>query len=169
MNPLAFMVLLLVFMSSAQAQDLRKIDTDSLKEILAKESSQLTIINFWATWCSPCVTELPYFQSLASEYSDSEIEILLISLDFPSQVESTLLPFIQEKKINLEVLLMTELDYNKWISKVDESWKGNLPATLFFHHASGSREFRPGALEKDELHQITDNLLTKIQNYENEN
>ena len=116
-------------------------------------------MNFWATWCGPCVTELPYFQEALEEFSGQNVKILLISLDFPSQIDSRLLPFLEEKNIELEVVLMNDMDYNKWISKVDTNWKGNLPATLVFNNVSGKRKFISGAIEKEELFSMIRNNL----------
>ncbi len=161
MNKHLLLNLLIVFLAVnlSYSQDIRKIGVPELEKILSNNEDQLNILNFWATWCGPCVTELPYFQEASLEFSDQEIKILLISLDFPSQVESRLLPFLEEKKIDLDVVLMNELDYNKWISKVDSSWKGNLPATLVFNNVSGVREFVPGAVDKEELFTLIKNNL----------
>ncbi len=128
-----------------------RIGTVELEAILNNEEDRLHVINFWATWCSPCVTELPYFQELSDKYSEEDIKILLISLDFPDQADSRLVPFLKEKNIQLPVVLMEDLDYNKWISKVDTEWKGNLPATLIFNNKQNKRSFVAGAIEKEEL------------------
>ncbi|MGC9341895.1 MAG: TlpA disulfide reductase family protein, partial [Bacteroidales bacterium] len=104
---------LLVSMSPGFSQDLTKIGSDDLKSLLNDSSDKLHIINFWATWCSPCVTELPYFEEAAQKFEGEDVEFTLVNLDFPSQVESRLVPFLEEKKITLKVLLMEELDYDK--------------------------------------------------------
>lgn len=150
---------LLVSMSPVFSQDLTKIGSDDLKSLLNDSSDKLHIVNFWATWCSPCVTELPYFEEAAQKFEGEDVEVTLISLDFPSQVESRLVPFLEEKKITLKVLLMEELDYDKWIPEVDETWKGNLPATLIFNNAKGKRQFVSRVLEKEELMKLIENNI----------
>ncbi len=134
--------------------EIRKLGTEEIEDLLENDSDKLHVINFWATWCGPCVTELPYFEKIASELKHENIEFLLVSLDFPSQVDSRLIPFLQEKNISLDVGLITELDYDLWISKVDQEWKGNLPATLIFNNAKNKRSFTAGAVEEDELREL---------------
>jgi thiol-disulfide isomerase/thioredoxin len=114
----------------------------------------LHVVNFWATWCPPCVTELPYFEKLSKEYQDKEVKFILISLDFPSQIESRLIPFLKTNKITADVRVMTNIDYNSWIEKVDSSWQGNIPVTLFFNNARKIRYFHPSEVTEKELRDL---------------
>lgn len=155
-----FASLLLLFTpKDGISQNLEKVGSEELIALLNDPSDKLHVINFWATWCSPCVTELPYFEEAATKFKNDNAEFTLVSLDFPSQAESRLIPFLKEKNISLKVLLMEDLDYDKWLSKVDGSWKGNLPATLIINNAEGKREFVAGALEKEELYQLIENNI----------
>lgn len=137
--------------ASLQAQKIEKIGVPELEKILASPENVLHVINFWATWCPPCVTELPYFEKLSKEFQGKEVKFILISLDFPSQIESRLLPFLKNNKITADVRVMTDLDYNSWIEKVDGSWQGNIPVTLFFNNARKIKYFHPSELTEKEL------------------
>ncbi len=99
--------------------------------MLEKKDDKTYVINFWATWCAPCVKELPYFEKLKTEYADKNVEVLLVSLDFPKQVEKKLIPFINKKKLKSEVVLLDDINEDVWIKAIDETWSGALPATLF--------------------------------------
>lgn len=102
-------------------------DFESIEPLLAKnDCSDLHIINFWATWCKPCVAELPYFEKL----KEDGVKVTLVSLDMPKLVESKLIPFLKERKLKSEVVLLDDPDANNWIPKVDENWSGAIPATL---------------------------------------
>ena len=105
---------------------------EQLKPLLSTKSDSVFVINFWATWCAPCVAELPYFEKLSTEFSDKKVKIILVSLDFKSQFQSKLLPFIQKNRIKSEICLLSEKDSNVWIPKVNEQWSGSIPATLIF-------------------------------------
>ena len=75
---------------------------------------------------------MPYFEKLGEEYKDDNVKVLLVSLDMPKMVESKLLPFIKEKDIKSEVVLLRDPDANSWISKVSPEWSGAIPATVIY-------------------------------------
>ena len=115
------------------------------------------LVNFWATWCTPCVTELPAFERIGKEYQKDKVKVLLVSLDFPGQIESRLLPFLEKNGIRSEVLVLNDPDANKWIDRVDPSWSGAIPATLIYDR--NSRLFHKGTYSYDELKQIVEQKL----------
>jgi len=115
------------------------------------------LVNFWATWCTPCVDELPVFEKIGKEYSEHKVKILLVSLDFPKQIESRLIPFIERHQIRSEVLVLNDPDANKWINKVDPDWSGAIPATLIYNRKG--RNFHEGSFTYDELKSIVEQKL----------
>jgi thiol-disulfide isomerase/thioredoxin len=151
---IVIIILLTGGISSLTAQKINRIGIAELEEILASPADELHVVNFWATWCPPCVTELPYFEKLSGEYQGQGVRFILISLDFPSQIESRLIPFLEANKIRADVRVMTNIDYNSWIEKVDASWQGNIPVTLFFNNAQKARYFHPEELEEDKLREL---------------
>lgn len=110
----------------------KTVDYDGFEAYLETTEDQITVINFWATWCKPCIKELPYFEQIRAEYADQNLEVILVSLDFPDQKER-LENFITTRKIQSEVLLLDDPDANSWIDKVDESWSGAIPATIIYN------------------------------------
>jgi thiol-disulfide isomerase/thioredoxin len=112
---------------------------NQLKPFLEKKDNKVYVVNFWATWCAPCVKELPYFEKIGEEYKDKNVEVLLVSLDFPNQVDKKLIPFINEKQLQSEVVLLDDTNENVWINAIDESWSGALPATLIY--SKNNRKF----------------------------
>ncbi len=96
-----------------------------------RPSDTIYVYNFWATWCKPCVKELPYFDSLkVSDDNVPPIKLILVSLDFKEQIESTLEPFLKNRKIKDKVVVLTDGKVNTWIDQVDPTWSGAIPATL---------------------------------------
>ena len=148
---LAAVILTTIGLTPIRSQKIEKIGVPELEKILASPDNVLHVVNFWATWCPPCVTELPYFEKLSKEYQDKDVKFILISLDFPSQIESRLIPFLETNKITADVRVMTDLDYNSWIEKVDGSWQGNIPVTLFFNNAGKIKYFHPSEVTEKEL------------------
>lgn len=129
MKYLFYLIFFLLFSNVIIAQKVAVFEKYSTleKEILSDKNT-IYVVNFWATWCAPCVKELPYFEKLNSE--NKKVKVVLISLDFKNQYETKLLPFLKNKKINSEVVLLTDKDYNSWLPKVDKDWSGSIPATL---------------------------------------
>ncbi len=115
------------------------------------------LVNFWASWCTPCVEELPAFERVGEDYREQKVKVLLVSLDFPGQIESRLLPFLEKNKIRSEVLVLNDPNANKWIDSVDPSWSGAIPATLIYR--GKDRTFREGAYKYEELKQIIEQKI----------
>jgi len=88
------------------------------------------VINFWATWCGPCIKELPYFEELNAMYSDEAFRQILVSLDDPKKLERKVIPFLTKNKIESEVVLLADGKANSWIDRVDPTWSGAIPITL---------------------------------------
>ena len=106
---------------------------EDLAPIFALETDTTYIINFWATWCKPCVEELPYFEALHEEFMDQKIRVILVSLDFPKQLESKLIPFIDKHQLKSDVMVLTDPKQNDWIDKVSQDWGGAIPITLIYN------------------------------------
>jgi len=116
-----------------QVSSVKTYTYSELKPLLEKNDGKTYIVNFWATWCAPCVKELPYFEKIKKEYDDKNVEVLLVSLDFPKQVEKKLIPFINKRKLNSKVVLLDDINEDVWIKSIDENWSGAIPATLIYN------------------------------------
>ncbi len=125
---------------------------ENFEPLLGINDGKTRIINFWATWCKPCVAELPYFELINSKYPDKDVEVILVSLDLPNQVESKLMPFLQRQRIESTVILLDDPDADSWISKVNKNWSGSIPATIIYKGNSTNfyeRSFTYNELEKE--------------------
>ena len=108
-------------------------DFNGIEKFLNQQDEKVYVVNFWATWCAPCVKELPHFEALNKNYKDKNVEVLLISLDFPKQYEKKLKPFIIEHNLQSKVLVLDDADMNTWIPKVNEDWDGAIPVTIIYN------------------------------------
>src|SRR6187402_3066148 len=124
-------------------------DFKAFEPLLKIENDTTYVINFWATWCQPCVAELPNFEKVNAAFNNRKLKVILVSLDMKKQVETALLPFIKRKKLQSEVIFMNDPDANSWISKVDENWSGAIPATVIYN--SKKRQFYEKSFTFDEL------------------
>lgn len=121
----------------------------ALEHFLKKENDTTYVVNFWATWCVPCVEELPNFEKLNATYKDKKVKVLLVSIDFPKMAESKLLPFIKNKNLKSDVVLLNDPDANSWINKVDSTWSGAIPATIIYK--KNKRNFYEKSFTYEEL------------------
>lgn len=106
---------------------------DELEPVFHQSNDTTYVINFWATWCAPCVEEIPYFEQLEEEYKGKPLKIIMISLDFRKNVRTKLLKFVQDRPLNLPVIALTDNKTNIWIDKVDPEWSGAIPITIIYH------------------------------------
>lgn len=122
--------ILTTFSSFAQVKVYEKFE-DFNKEILNDLSTDTTyVVNFWATWCGPCVKELPYFEELNDKYSKEHFKQILVSLDSRRKIDSKVIPFLEKNEIKSEVVLLADGKFNSWIDLVDPRWSGAIPITL---------------------------------------
>jgi thiol-disulfide isomerase/thioredoxin len=122
-------LLFLLFPLLLNAQTVPSLSYNELKPLLNQKGDKIYVVNFWATWCAPCIKELPYFEVLDQR---EDVEVLLVSLDFPKHKESRLLPFIKKNKLQAKVVLLDDADENYWINDIHPKWSGALPATLIY-------------------------------------
>lgn len=116
-----------------QLEDLSVVHKfEDMEYIFHHDNDTTYLINFWATWCKPCVEEMPYIDPLTEKYKDEKFKIILVSLDFKKQLESKLIPYLNKNKIQSEVIVLADSKTNKWIDKVDPKWSGAIPITLVY-------------------------------------
>lgn len=150
---------LIVTSSIVQAQNVKVIKYPELEQIITAASEKNKVINFWATWCKPCVKELPQFLDLYEKYKSEGMEMSLVSFDFKKDLESRLKPFVAKKNIEADVYLLDETDYNAFIDKVDPSWSGAIPATLIIAKGNTKRKFIEKEFSENELEKVYLNFI----------
>ena len=105
---------------------------EDYKQLLHQKDDTTYVINFWATWCAPCIKEMPAFVKLQEGYKDKKLKIILTSMDFGSNVDARVKGFMNKHNITSEVVVLDDPDSNSWIDKVSPEWSGGIPATLIY-------------------------------------
>ncbi len=135
--------------------DIPVLDYEGLEPYLNFSNDTTYVINFWATWCKPCVEELPYFLALDKKMEGQKFKTILVSLDFPKQIEKKLVPYLNEHKIQPDVIVLDDPDSNSWIDKINPEWSGAIPATIVYRN--DRNEFYEQSFESmEELEEIVD-------------
>ena len=132
---------------------------DNFEYILTNNSDTTYLINFWATWCAPCVKELPYFEDIQKASAGKPLKVILVSLDFEKQIESRLIPFLNKNDIRSEVVLLLDKKESQWIDRVDPRWSGAIPITIVYKN--DKRDFYEKSCHStEELKEILKPYLT---------
>jgi len=137
--------------------DLEIYNFNEFEKFLHLQDDKTYVVNFWATWCAPCIKELPHFEEIKEAYKSENVEVLLVSLDFPKQYEKKLIPFIVKHKLQSKVVALDDPDSNAWIPKVSEAWSGALPATVIYN--KDRRAFYERSFSYEELKTEVDKFL----------
>ena len=158
-------ILLFVFafsLTSANAQEIKKWKLQDL-EAAIKNSDKPTIINFWATFCKPCIEELPYFQETAKKYDSAGVQLILVSLDLPQAYPKKISAFAIRNKIKAPIAFLDETNADLFCPKVDQNWSGAIPASLFVNNKTGYKKFFEDQLSKE---QVEKEIISMIQSRE---
>lgn len=147
-------ILLLAGALTATAQEPAKIvKLPELQELITAKGDNIKVINFWATWCAPCVKEMPLFEKLGQERKDVKVTLVSMDLDLdpdPAKVHK----FVARKKLQSQVLILDEKDPNSYIEQIEKSWSGALPATIIVNSKTGQRKFVERELHEGELEKL---------------
>ncbi len=138
------------------AQDIKVVNYQQLQEAILDSTEQLTVVNYWATWCAPCLAELPYFSAVEKQNAD-DVRWVFVSLDRPKQIER-MKEIIRKENLKGEFYLLDDLKNQKvWRSSIDENWCGNIPVTNFYKNQTKIM-YHPAAFSQEELAEMVRKL-----------
>ena len=123
---------------------------DVVKRFSSKNDT-VYIINFWATFCKPCVGEIPNFIKIANKYKNQKVKLLLVSLDLPSFYPKKIAAFATKNNFNTNIVWLDETDADIFCPMIDASWSGSIPATIFVNAATGYKKFFEAELKAAEF------------------
>jgi thiol-disulfide isomerase/thioredoxin len=150
MNRLRFFLFLSIVSLSlpVQGQSIPSWKITNLQTYIDNSDSVL-VINFWATFCKPCIRELPYIQSISEKLKDKKVGILLVSLDLSEAYPGTIDSFVKANNYSAPVVWLNETNADYFCPIVDQAWSGAIPATLFINRQKGYRKLVQDEMDKD--------------------
>lgn len=124
----------------ALAQGIQKIKVTELQKIISESKTPL-VVSFWATFCKPCIEEMPILLKYVDQYRKDSVKMILVSLDLQEAYPNKIRAFVDKRKIKSKVAWLDEFDADYFCPRVDSSWTGSIPATLFVNNKTGYRRF----------------------------
>jgi thiol-disulfide isomerase/thioredoxin len=135
---------------SAEAQTVPSWKVTKLQEYIAASDSVL-VINFWATFCKPCIEEIPYFESTVNKYKAQKVKMLLVSLDLKDEYPNSIRSFVAKNRYASKIVWLNETNADYFCPKVDKKWSGGIPSTLIVNTKTGYRKFFEDQLKPEEF------------------
>jgi thiol-disulfide isomerase/thioredoxin len=154
-----FLTGLILFSSvAANAQKIQKIKMKELA-VYASGSDSVLVINFWATFCKPCVEEIPYLLKICKKYKGQKVKLLLVSLDAPAEFPAKIRAFVKKKKFTATNYWLAETDADYFCPQIDKKWSGSIPATLIVNKAKNYRGFFEQPFKEAEFESVLKTAL----------
>ena len=149
------LVLLIAFLFMLCSVTFAQVKTISLSQLQKRISNADTVyvVNFWATWCKPCIEELPYFEKLQATYKGQPLKVLLVSMDFESKLPAVK-TFARTHKLASEVYLAIRKSDQELIDGIDKEWSGALPGTLIVNGKKSIHTFKEQEFTYEELNKF---------------
>jgi len=145
-------ILLIGIVSFSFAQNnIPKWKITDVEKYMNSGKDEVLVINFWATFCKPCVAEIPTFIQITDKYKDQQVKLLLVSLDLPSFYPKKIAAFAKKNNWNTNIVWLDETNADYFCPKIDAKWSGSIPSTLIMNPKTGYRKFFEEEIEKDKL------------------
>jgi thiol-disulfide isomerase/thioredoxin len=148
------LVFLLFFSINAMAQTIPAYKIADVVKYYEKKNDGIYVINFWATFCKPCVEEIPYLISISKKYANDNVKLLLVSLDLPAFFPDRIATYAAKNNFDVPIVWLDETNADVFCPAIDSAWSGSIPATLIINNKTGYRNFyeeqiKPEAFEAE--------------------
>ena len=123
----------IVIVAGSRSQELKPVGSaEEIKAIFDKARGNVVLVNFWATWCKPCVKEFPELTKLYKNYNDKGFELVFISLDDQQDIDSKLKPFLKKQGVDFLSYYSAFSNAEELIDYIDKNWQGAIPSSYIY-------------------------------------
>ncbi len=154
MKKISCFLIVLFVISLVNAQTIPKWKITDVEQYIADSRDEVLVINFWATFCKPCVAEIPFFISTVEKYKSSKVSLLLVSLDLPSFYPKKIASFVKKNRFKTAIAWLDETNADYFCPKIDNTWSGSIPATLVINKKTGFRKFAEEEMSRETFEAI---------------
>jgi len=150
-----------LFAVTAKSQTIPSWKINDVAGYYQKNNDSVYVINFWATFCKPCVAEIPYLQDIANKYGEQKVKLLLVSLDLPGFYPHKIESFVKANHFTADIVWLNESNADHFCPVIDKKWSGSMPATLFVNTTTGYKKFIEAAMSKEQFEREIRNAIGK--------
>jgi len=141
MKRLVILISIFFFASASYSQTIRKVKMADVVRSFSNGSDTVYVVNFWATFCKPCVGEIPSFINIVNKYKGQKVKLLLVSLDLPSYYPAKIAAFVKRSHFNTNIAWLNETNADIFCPMIDSTWSGAIPATIIVNAKTGYKKF----------------------------
>ncbi len=135
------------------------VTIEGIKQLTQNRHGKVLFLNLWATWCKPCVEEFPEIEKLRRSYPDSILEVVAVSVDYPDETASKILPFLQQHRVSFPILVADAPRQDDLINTLNRSWSGAIPATFIYDRRGVQRAALFGQRDMGAFKAAVDSVL----------
>lgn len=140
------------------SQNIRKVRLDDITALMDTSTTPL-IINFWATWCQPCVHEIPWFEKNIEALQGKKVKLLLVNLDFLQYYPKAIAAFAKEHGYHSEIVWLEDMNREDFIKKISNRYSGTIPISILVNNARHYRRYFEQQLPEERFKQELQKLI----------
>lgn len=148
MKPVILYTLFILIAATAAAQSIPKLKMADVVRRMNQQNDTTYVINFWATFCKPCVEEIPVFLKVTEKYKTQKVKLILVSLDLPSFYPKRIADYVTKNKWKASIAWLSETNADIFCPMIDSGWSGAIPATIIVNAKSGYKKFWEGDMSE---------------------
>jgi thiol-disulfide isomerase/thioredoxin len=134
--------MLILISNISVSQEIISINNvNDIVNIKNQNAGKVFAINFWASWCKPCVNEFPALVKLNKNYNSRNFNLIFISLDFKEEVSTKLLPFLKINDVDYTTYYLDTNSPEEIMDYLNKKWDGGIPATFIFDKSGKLQNF----------------------------
>ena len=161
MKKYSLLFILVVFSLAARSQAIAKWKIEDVVKSFSKHNDTVYVVNFWATFCKPCIAEIPGFLDVVKKYEKQKVKLLLVSLDLPSYYPAKIAAFAKKNKYTAKIVWLNETNADHFCPMIDKSWSGAIPATIVVNNKKGYRKIMEAEMSQADFETIIQEAITQ--------